>query len=173
MKKFNSLFVLPNQLYLFTYVLIGFGSFVVPFLLGHPQLVVGTIVNASLYVAVLFLPTSLLFPILIFPSLAVISRGLLFGSFTHFLLLLAPFIWLGNWILINVFKKTFIKTRQYWLAVVLASIFKFSCLFLSAYFLVSFHFLPKIFLTTMGSYQLITALIGGGLSWLIQLNFKN
>jgi hypothetical protein len=32
-----------------TYIIVGFASFVVPFLIGYPQLVIGSIVNASLF----------------------------------------------------------------------------------------------------------------------------
>lgn len=173
MKKSSLPIVLPNQLYLFTLTLIGFGSFAIPFLLGQPQLLVGTIVNASLFIAALFLPANFLYPVMIFPSLGVISRGLLFGPFTHFLLLMTPFIWIGNWLLITVFKKILNQTQQYWLAVGLASIFKFGCLLTTAQILVSLHLLPKIFLTTMGLYQLITALLGGGLAWLIRRSCSN
>jgi len=76
---------------LFIYSLL---SFFIPFILSHPQLLVGTIVNSALVLAALNLRGIRLLPVIMLPSLAVLSSGLIFGQFTYYLLYLIPAIWL-------------------------------------------------------------------------------
>jgi len=140
-------------------------SFVVPFSLGHPQLLVGTIVNAALFSSVVLLQGKLFLPIIILPSLGVLSRGLIFGPFTQFLLYFIPFIWLGNLGLILVFKKLF-PSLGYFLSVVFASLVKLLVIFSFANLFFRFNLVPRLFLTAMGLNQLITACLGGFLSFL-------
>jgi len=59
-------------------------SFLIPFSLGHSQFLTGTLVNTFLFLAALFLPKRLLWPLIFLPSLAVLSRGLIFGPLTVF-----------------------------------------------------------------------------------------
>lgn len=150
-----------------TYTIVGFASFVVPFLLGQPQLVVGSIVNTALFLSALFLPQPLINAIILLPSLALISRGLVFGPLTPFLFIMLPFIWAGNWLLVNIFKQSILKKTSYWLAAILASVIKFIFLYTSANLLFKLHLIPQLFLTTMGIFQLTTALIGSGIAFLI------
>jgi len=82
-------------------------SFFAPFAFGHPQWLVGTIVNACLFLGAVYLPKKYYIPLAVLPSLGVLARGLVFGPFTYFLVYFLPFIWLGNLILILVFKKIY------------------------------------------------------------------
>ena len=161
--------VLPISVSLVNTKLIFLGlallSFVVPFSLGHPQLLVGTAVNAALFISVILLPEKLFLSIIILPSLGVLSRGLIFGPFTPFLLYFIPFIWLGNLGLILVFKKAFLHFG-YSLGVFLASLAKLLILFSFANLFFRFNLVPRLFLTAMGINQLITACLGGLLSFL-------
>ncbi|MFH1652602.1 MAG: hypothetical protein ABIE74_00945 [Pseudomonadota bacterium] len=136
-------------------------SFCVPFLLGHPQLIVGIVVNAALVMAALNVRSVKVIPVIIFPSLGVLSRGLIFGGFTPFLIYIIPFIWIGNAIYVTSFK--FLPTNR-WLLLFIGAIAKSGFLFGSAYLLVRGDVLPEIFLKAMGLYQLYTALIGGALA---------
>lgn len=146
--------------------------FFAPFGLGHPQWLVGTAVNACLFLTALFLPKKYFLPMAILPSLGVLARGLVFGPLTLFLVYFLPFIWLGNLILILVFKNyiklTAVKNAylNFVLVILVASVVKFLFLFLIANFYFKFHFAPKLFLTTMGLNQLATALAGGLISFL-------
>ncbi|MEK7664636.1 MAG: hypothetical protein AAB361_00675 [Patescibacteria group bacterium] len=115
-------------------------SFFVPFFLGHPQWLVGTIVNACLFLTAIFLPKKFFLPLIIFPSLGVLARGLVFGPFTPFLIYFLPFIWLGNLVLILISAA-------------------------NIYF--KFHIVPQMFLQAMGQNQLLTALAGGIISFII------
>lgn len=156
-------------------------AFCAPFLLGHPQWFVGTIVNAVLFLSAIFLPKKLYLPIIIFPSLGVLARGIVFGPFTSFLVYFLPFIWLGNLILIVLFKKVFegekefkIKGRvidfintKYVFAVFCAATAKFLFLLVVSNIYLGTGIAPKIFVSTMGLNQLATALAGGLISFLI------
>jgi hypothetical protein len=139
---------------------ISIASFFTPFAFGHPQWLVGTVVNAGLFLSAMFLPKKYFLPIVIFPGLGVLARGLVFGPFTYFLVYFLPFIWLGNLVLILIFKYLFSKFKFIGSAV-FASVAKFLFLFLIAGLYFKFHFVPALFVQTMGLNQLATALAGG------------
>lgn len=136
-------------------------AFAVPFLLGHPQPVVGSVVNAALFLSALYVPERYHYGFVVLPSLAVILRGAVFGPMTPFLLYLAPFIWMGNLLMVRLF--TAMRTRVGFAgAACVASVAKTALLFASAYGLVGMHVIPRQFLVAMGPLQLGTAL-GGAL----------
>jgi hypothetical protein len=136
-------------------------AFFAPFMVGHPQWVVGTIVNSSLVLAALNIKNYRLLPIILLPSIAVLTRGLIFGPFTIFLVYLIPFIWMGNAILVLCMK--YFKLNN-WINMGIGSVLKAAFLFTAAYALVSLKVLPPLFLTTMGLFQLYTAVAGGVLA---------
>ena len=140
---------------------LGFAGFLLPMLLGHPQLLVGVAVNAFIIRAALALPQNKALPVLLTPSLGALARGLLFGPFTVFLIYLIPFIWAGNYILFLAFKTKLAGNLNYGLALAGGSLAKAGFLYLTAYALYSAHIIPAIFLTAMGAIQLTTALLGG------------
>ena len=142
--------------------------FFVPFLMGKPQLVVGTIVNASLILATLNLKFYKLLPIIILPSLAVLTKGLIFGPFTIFLAYMIPFIWIGNALLVFTFKKFNLQKKlNKWITLLFASAFKTAFLFSIAYLFIKIGILPAVFLTAMGLFQFYTAIMGGILAFSI------
>lgn len=143
-------------------------SFTIPFLLGHPQILVGAIVNAGLFLAALFLPKKQLVSLVFLPSLGVLSRGLIFGPLTPFLILVLPFIWFSNWFLTQVFKKAYSFKLGFILSVLLAAGLKTLFLFSSTWTLVNLKVLPKPFLISMGQIQFITACLGGVIAWLVK-----
>jgi hypothetical protein len=172
---------------------VAFLSLMIPFGFGHPQWLIGAIVNAILFSAVLFLPKKYWLPLIIFPSLGVLARGLIFGPLTFFLIYFLPFVWLGNFALVLVFEKSLnyfkinttnknyshilenkrIPDIKYLFAVLLAGVAKFAFLFLTANLYFNLKVVPKIFVTSMGLNQLQTALAGGVISILIFKAFKN
>lgn len=151
-----------------TLVFVGLSitSFVIPFVLGHPQWLVGTIVNTALFLAVVFLPKKYYLPIIVLPSLAVLARGLIFGPSTMFLVYFIPFIWLSNLVLMLVFKKLSINLK-YIYSIPLAAVVKFALLFLVANIYLGFSLVPGVFLQAMGVFQFLTALAGGAIALLI------
>ncbi|HHQ44852.1 MAG TPA: hypothetical protein ENN13_01790 [Candidatus Altiarchaeales archaeon] len=144
-------------------------ALLVPFAFGHPQMLVGALVNAALILAALNLKNQKLLPIILLPSVGVLARGLIFGPFTLFLVYMMPFIWCGNTILVYSFKKLGLENGVGRFRTLIAgALAKTLFLFTSAFILHSAGILPKIFLTTMGVLQLATALIGGIIAFTIQ-----
>jgi hypothetical protein len=148
-------------------------SFFMPFALGHPQWLVGTIVNACLFLGAVYLPKRYYISLAILPSLGVLARGALFGPMTMFLVYFLPFIWLGNLILIILFKKIFsgetanLDDLKFGLSVFLASAVKFLGLWIVVNIYFSLSIVPKLFISSMSLNQLATALAGGLIAFLI------
>ncbi len=151
---------LRGSVNLYSYLLVGF---LVPFTIGHPQLLVGALVNATLVLGAVELGSARkIVPLLFAPSLGVLARGLIFGPFTPFLAVMLPFIWLGNAILVFGVREFYRKRKvNYGITLGVFSAAKAGFLFSVAFVLVSATILPPVFLAAMGSIQLITALVGG------------
>jgi len=141
-------------------------SFFVPFLMAHPQLLVGMIVNACLIAAALNLRGYKLLPIILLPSLGVLTAGLIFGPLSIFLIYFIPFIWIGNAILVFSFKYFKLqKQKNYLLTLIIGTALKSGFLFLAAVVLYGLSIVPVMFLTAMGLIQVITALAGGAAAY--------
>lgn len=137
-------------------------SFFVPFFLSHPQMFVGTIVNAALVMAAFNLRGKKLLPVIMLPSIGVLSAGVLFGQFTSALLYMIPMIWLGNAILVFGIKEFVLHRKMHKLAGLgLGAIAKTVFLFMGAYAMINFGLLPAAMLAAMGMMQLQTAVLGG------------
>jgi hypothetical protein len=142
--------------------------FFIPFFIGHPQIVVGVIVNAALVLAALNLKGYKLLPVIIAPSLGVLAKGLLFGPFTIYLLYMIPFIWIGNTILVFSFKWIKLRLGKNYLSTLIAGAgLKSGFLFLSALLLYKLGIIPVVFLAAMGIMQLYTALGGGAAAYIV------
>ncbi len=127
-------------------------AFCVPLLFNGSQIVTGSIINTLLFISAAKLSKRALPFIAIIPSLGAVSNGILFGPFTIYLVYFLPFIWMGNYLLMWIAKSS---------NFLIAALAKSTFLFLIAYVFVSFHIVPKIFLTAMGVLQLVTAIVGG------------
>ena len=147
----------------------GLIAVLTPFLLGHNQLLTGTIVNAMLVLAALNLKTYKILPIIVLPSIAAVSIGLIFGGFTPYLAWMVLPIWIGNFLLVYVIKTLHLHLKKNkWMSAIVASVMKAAFLFLVAAILVVTQGMPSIFLTAMGGLQLITALLGAFIAFGIQ-----
>ena len=147
--------------------------FALPFIIGHPQITVGIIVNTLLIASALNLKSYRLLPVIITPSLGVLARGIIFGPFTIYLIYLIPFIWIANTVLILSFKYLKLKlNKNYWLTLITGSILKSGFLFLIAFLLYKLNIIPVIFLTAMGVMQLITSFTGGIAAYFFQYIIK-
>jgi len=163
-------YILSYKTELFEITIYTIVSFFLPLMIGHPQIVVGIIVNTLLITSALNIKGYKLLPVIIAPALGALSRGILFGPFTIFLIYMIPFIWIGNSILVFTFKALNLnKKMNYWITLLIGSITKAAFLFIIAYLLVSIKILPALFLTTMGIFQFYTAILGGiiafGFQW--------
>jgi hypothetical protein len=146
-------------------IVIYFLSFSIPFVIPYSQLVIGTVVNCMLCLASQKLSKREYLPVVVLPSLGVITYGVLFGLQTVFLYYFLPFIWIGNYLLISIFS--ILKNQNYFTRIILSSFIKFFFLVSFANIYFGLKIVPKLFITSMGIIQLITALIGGILSYFI------
>jgi hypothetical protein len=139
-------------------------SFLIPVFIGHPQVLVGIVVNALIVRSALTMKRWKNLPTILLPSLGALTRGILFGPFTIYLAYLIPFIWLGNFVLAY-FVKLFSKVRLgAILIIVVSSALKASVIFLPTLLLIQTQTIPKMFLQSMGIVQFITALIGSSIA---------
>ncbi|MCF7798801.1 hypothetical protein K9M74_02770 [Candidatus Woesearchaeota archaeon] len=160
--------------------ILSFVSFFIPFILGHPQLLVGIVVNTALVVAALRLRMIQTIPIIILPSIATILRGLLFGPYSTIVVMMIPFIWAGNLVFVLLIKlvakkikqqqvKTNVRTIQESIKTitVLASI-KAAVISTGALFLVLLNVMPVALIVAFSIMQLITAGIGASIGLALQ-----
>ena len=139
----------------------------IPLFFKHPQLLVGSVVNALIFTTALnFADFRKVLPAVVLPSVGAVLGGYLFGPFTVYLVYMVPFIWVGN-ALLAALMMTLYKGKgvNYVLCLALAATLKYAWLFLSASLLFKFGVVPKPIVAAMGVTQLYTALIGGTLSW--------
>lgn len=137
-------------------------SLFLPIVLGHPQYLVGAIVNAMLVLSALNLKSHKIWPAILLPSVGVFLAGLLFGSLTKFIIYFIPFIWVGNAILVFGVKWLYLyKKKNYFITLAVSSLVKAGFLFGAAFVLFKLGVVPAVFLTAMGIIQLQTALMGG------------
>ena len=129
------------------------------------QLITGPLVNATLFLAVIYLGAREAMLIGLIPSLISLSVGLL----SPVLAPMIPFIMLSNVLLVFVFD--IVRNRSEPAGFVIAAIIKFAFLYFMASVVIRLIpnpiFAQKAVLT-MGSIQLITALIGAVIAMTVQ-----
>ncbi|HQB84978.1 MAG: hypothetical protein BWY34_00085 [Parcubacteria group bacterium ADurb.Bin247] len=127
-------------------------------LIGN-QLITGTIVNATLFVAVATIGLRAGFVLSIIPSIIAVVTGLL----PIILAPIIPYIIVSNIILVVVFDK--IKNKVF--GILLASLSKFTFLFIISHFVVTFLVKSDLLSIMFGWTQLLTAIMGGCLAYII------
>lgn len=148
---------------------IYFIAFLVPFLFKQPQILIGSIINFILIFSVSHFDTKKILPLIFVPSISSLLSGVLFGAFTPYLIYMIPLIAIANLIYILAFRYVRIKYIRIVISALLKACFLFSC----AYILVNMLHIPQIFLTTMGTIQFLTAIIGGiSAEFILIKNFK-
>jgi hypothetical protein len=153
---------LRNLEYNLQFALYCMTVFIVPMLIGHPQMLVGVAVNCALILSAVYLDFKGTLPIIMLPSIAVLTRGIIFGPYTIYLVYVIPLIWIGNAILVYNMKWLYLaKKGSFLFTLGITSALKTAFLFSGAFILVKLSVLPAIFLTTMGLFQLETAIAGG------------
>lgn len=135
------------------------------------QIITGTIVNASLLIAVVLLGMRGAILLCLLPSIV----SLLFGLLPMVMAPMVPFIILGNISLVYIFNL--LRKKNFFLGLIPAALVKFSFLFLISNFLISFFIKQAVAdkIAIMMSWpQLVTALMGGLAAYIIiSLNYKN
>lgn len=135
-------------------------AFLIPILISGPQIITGTLVNCLLFLSATQSSKKITSMTIVLPSIGALTHGVLFGQFTPFLFYFLPFIWLGNYLLILGFAKTYNKFSSP-TAIVTSSVLKFLVIYFSALLYFNFQIVPKLFLSSMGLIQLLTAIFGG------------
>ncbi len=133
------------------------------------QAVTGPLVNATLFLATIFLGLKTAVFIAIFPSIIALGTGILPFPTAPFI----PFIIIGNIVLVLAFNY-FLK--NYWQGVVIASFLKFLFLFLSSQVvahLVLKEGIARQIISIMSWPQFATALTGGVIAFFILQIFQN
>ncbi len=148
------------------FLFLGLLAFLIPFTVGGPQLLVGTLVNAFFVLASLSMGAKKVLSLAVLPSLGAIARGVLFGPFTFALVFMAPFIWAGNMLLMLILKWLFAERKMnYFVSLGIGALAKAGVLFCFAFLLLQLGLVPALFLTAMGLVQLGTAIAGGLLAF--------
>ncbi|HET8560491.1 MAG TPA: hypothetical protein VFL69_08250 [Marmoricola sp.] len=142
------------------------GASVLAPMLGLPQLLTGTIVNAALLIATVVLGPRAAVSVGILPSLFAVMSGQLPTPLAP----LVPFIMIGNALLVVVFWAA--RRRGYWVGAATAAVVKSCWLLATAHLLVATtDLLPApvvpLALTMMGWSQLATALAGGAVAFAV------
>lgn len=143
-------------------VLIGI-AVVVPAVI-HIQAITGPIVNAVFFLAVFLFAPEVAILVGLLPSLVALAGGLLPAVLAPMI----PFIMLGNAILILTFY--YLKKRNFWLGVGVASLFKFLFLFSTSSVVINLLLNKEVAqkVALMMSWpQLLTALVGGGIAYFV------
>jgi len=151
---------LPESLLLRFDLILTIAAFLVPLLVSGPQWLTGTLVNFFLLAFASELPKKNLLPIIVLPSLGALGHGVLFGTYTPFLLYFLPFIWLGNFALVSIFKSVNSSVSPF-VGVLAGSVAKVCVIYFAALFYFQLSIVPSLFLVAMGIIQLYTALAGG------------
>lgn len=154
-----------TRLLIFEYSILSL-AFFIPLFIAKPQLLTGTIVNTLLFLFMSQTHSKRIIPLVILPSIGALFNGVLFGTFTTFLVVLLPFIWMSNYLLVRVFS-TLLKHNSFLFSVLISSFLKSGFLFVFSLLLVNIKVLPELFLTAMGIFQLYTAVMGGILAYII------
>ena len=137
-------------------------------LLGQ-QAITGPIVNATLFISVMFLGAQNAILVGLVPSLIALSVGLL----PSVLAPMIPFIMVGNTILIITFS--YLKEKGFWSGMILASVFKFLFLFGTSSIVINLLLKKEIAskVAMMMSWpQLFTALAGGLIAYIFLKSIK-
>lgn len=147
------------------FLVYSMAALVIPFVIWGPQWLVWSLVNTAIVLAALNLKNWKILPIIILPSIGVLSRWLIFGPFTVSLLYMAPFIWIGNALLISSMKLKYNKILNLIIWISNKVIF----LFLVATLLIKLNILPSVFAKSMWIMQLYTVIVW----WILALTIHN
>ncbi len=143
----------------FLFIILSTTSFLMPIILRHPQFLMGIIINMILIKTAFSFKKSKFFLLAVFPSLGVLTAGILFQESTKYLMYILPFIWFGNYLFMQLIKINIKK--NYFVTILISSFVKALFLFTFTFVLYYVNVIPKIFLFAMGYMQFITAFTAG------------
>lgn len=132
----------------------------------NSQLIIGTIVNATLVTAAINLKGwAKILGIVTMPSISTILSGYVFGTASVYMVYMIPAIWIGNFALIYSYKFLMLgKNKHYFLAGIVGIIVKVAIIFALFNLINLFGVFPEKLVenlrNAMGITQFITATLG-------------
>ena len=132
----------------------------------NSQIIIGSIVNTALIMTAINLNGwAKILGVVTMPSISTILSGYVFGSASTYMVYMIPAIWIGNFILVYLYKLLLLdKKLNYFLAGIAGVLLKVAVIFLFFNVLNLFNVFPEKLVSTlqnaMGLTQLITASIG-------------
>ena len=132
----------------------------------NSQIIIGSIVNTALIMTAINLNgCAKILGVVTMPSISTILSGYVFGSASTYMVYMIPAIWIGNFILVYLYKLLLLdKKLNYFLAGIAGVLLKVAVIFLFFNVLNLFNLFPEKLVSTlqnaMGITQLITASIG-------------
>ena len=132
----------------------------------NSQLIIGTIVNATLVTAAINLKGwAKILGVVTMPSISTILSGYVFGTASVYMVYMIPAIWIGNFALIYSYKFLMLgKNKHYFLAGIVGIIVKVAIIFALFNLINLFGVFPEKLVenlrNAMGMTQLITASLG-------------
>lgn len=130
------------------------------------QLIIGSIVNASLIVTAMNLKGwAKILGVVTMPSISTILGGYVFKTASVFMVYMIPAIWIGNFALVYAYKKILVqKNKNYFLAGIVGIVIKVAIIFGAFNILKVIGIFPQKLITNlqtaMGMVQAITATVG-------------
>ena len=130
------------------------------------QLIIGSIVNASLIVTAMNLKGwAKILGVVTMPSISTILGGYVFKTASVFTVYMIPAIWIGNFALVYAYKKILVqKNKNYFLAGIVGIVIKVAIIFGAFNILKVIGIFPQKLITNlqtaMGMVQAITATVG-------------
>ena len=132
----------------------------------NSQIIIASIVNTALIMTAINLNGwAKILGVVTMPSISTILSGYVFGSASTYMVYMIPAIWIGNFILVYLYKLLLLdKKLNYFLAGIAGVLLKVAVIFLFFNVLNLFNVFPEKLVSTlqnaMGLTQLITASIG-------------
>lgn len=170
--------------------LISFGIFLVPliipqilslvfgansFIANNSQYIVGTIVNTALIMTAIHIEGwKKITGIITLPSLSALAGGLVFSIGSIYTLYMIPAVWIGNFLIIYLYRKLFVqKHLSYIISSTAAILLKAGVIFAGYNLLLAVQVIPSgskvaaMLFSAMGLNQVITAVCGSILAFAI------
>lgn len=174
-------------------ILISLGAFLTPLILpellkaifssesviaNNSQYVVGTIVNTSLIIAGINVKGwKKILGIITLPSISAILSSSILNTSSIYTVYMIPAIWIGNFLIVYLYRYLFVnKNKNYLLSSIISIIIKASVIFIGFNLLSITNIIPSgpifnILFTAMGINQIITAILGSIIAFIIIKTF--
>lgn len=161
--------IVPTFLARLLTIIFGQNSYIV----ANSQIIVGTIVNISLIITAINVKGwKRIIGIITLPSISSILGGYVFKTASVYMVYMIPFIWLGNFSIIYLYKLLLLnKNYNYFLTGAISIFIKVSIIFLGFNILNSFGIFPdkliKNLQNAMGVMQVITAITAMFITYIV------